>query len=64
MPRRTTSKGSRAPRRATRDDKVLAELRRKIAIGLEQLDRGQTVDGEAAFRELLRPLSGTESSRQ
>ena len=30
----------------------LAELRRKVAAGLESLDRGEGLDGEAAFDEL------------
>ena len=31
----------------------LAALRRDIAIGIEQLDRGQGLDGERVFAELL-----------
>ena len=30
----------------------LAELRKKVAAGLESLDRGEGLDGEAAFDEL------------
>ena len=32
----------------------LEEVRRKIAIGLEQAKRGELLDGEAVFRELER----------
>jgi len=32
----------------------LAELRREIAIGSEQADRGQFVDGDKAFSEIRR----------
>ena len=32
----------------------LAELRKKIAIGSEQADRGQFVDGEETFAEIRR----------
>lgn len=31
---------------------ALEDVRRKIAVGLEQLRRGEGLDGEAAFREL------------
>ena len=31
---------------------AIAEARRKIADGADQLDRGQTVDGERVFRRL------------
>lgn len=30
----------------------LAQLRSEVALGLEQLDRGEVVNGEAFFREL------------
>lgn len=33
---------------------ALDEVRRKIAVGLEQLDRGEVVDGEQVFRELAK----------
>jgi antitoxin ParD1/3/4 len=36
---------------ATRDG--LNEARQKIAIGLQQLDRGEGIDGNAVFEELL-----------
>lgn len=35
---------------------ALEEVRRKIAIGLEQADRGELFDGEEVFRELLEKL--------
>lgn len=35
---------------------ALEEVRRKIAIGLEQLERGEFVDGEEAIREILEKL--------
>lgn len=31
---------------------TLADLRREIAVGLEQADRGELFDGEEVFREL------------
>jgi antitoxin ParD1/3/4 len=34
----------------------IEDLRRQIAVGLEQLDRGEGVDGEQAFDELLGEL--------
>ena len=34
----------------------LEEVRRKIAIGLEQADRGELFDGEEVFREILGKL--------
>ena len=36
----------------------LAELRKEIAIGSEQADRGEFVDGEAAFAEIRRRSAG------
>jgi antitoxin ParD1/3/4 len=35
---------------------ALEEVRRKIAVGLEQADRGELFDGEEVFRELLEKL--------
>ncbi|HEY9419991.1 MAG TPA: type II toxin-antitoxin system ParD family antitoxin [Thermoanaerobaculia bacterium] len=35
---------------------ALEEVRRKIAVGLEQADRGELFDGEEVFRELLERL--------
>jgi antitoxin ParD1/3/4 len=32
---------------------ILAALRRDITVGIEQLDRGEGLDGEAIFAELL-----------
>ena len=40
----------------------IEELRQQIAIGLEQLDRGEGVDGEQAFDELLGELE-TDSGK-
>ena len=34
----------------------LDEVRRRIATGLEQLDRGEGIDGEKVFEELLTDL--------
>ena len=34
----------------------LDEVRRKIAVGLQQLDRGEGIDGEKVFEELLNEL--------
>ena len=36
----------------------LAELRKEIAIGSEQADRGEFVDGERAFAEIRRRSAG------
>ncbi|MFL6235698.1 MAG: type II toxin-antitoxin system ParD family antitoxin [Thermoanaerobaculia bacterium] len=35
---------------------ALEEVRRKIAIGLEQAERGELFDGEEVFREILEKL--------
>jgi predicted transcriptional regulator len=35
---------------------ALEEIRRKIAVGLEQAERGEVIDGEAAIREILEEL--------
>lgn len=35
---------------------ALDEVRRKIAVGLEQAERGELFDGEEVFRELLEKL--------
>ena len=40
----------------------LAELRKEIAIGSEQADRGEFVDGEAAFAEIRRRSAGRKRS--
>ena len=40
--------------RATPRQPVLVELRRKIAIGLEQAKRGELLDGEEVFDDLER----------
>jgi antitoxin ParD1/3/4 len=37
-------------------EQVLAQVRQKIALGLEQLDRGEGLDGEETFAELLLEL--------
>lgn len=36
------------------DKKRFAELKQEIAMGIEAADRGELVDGETVFRELLR----------
>lgn len=41
----------------------LAELKREIAVGLEQLDRGESVPGEQVFEE-LRQRSQERRSRR
>jgi antitoxin ParD1/3/4 len=35
---------------------ALDEVRRKIAVGLEQAERGELFDGEEVFREILEKL--------
>ena len=40
------------------------ELRRKIAEGLEQLDRGEGIPGEQVFAELDAELEALEQTRQ
>ena len=40
----------------------LAELRKEIAIGSEQADRGEFVDGEEAFAEIRRRSVGRKHS--
>lgn len=41
----------------------LEELRREIAIGIEQLERGECVDGEQVFAELRRMSEERRSQR-
>ncbi len=41
----------------------LAELRRKIAIGSEQADRGEFVDGEETFAEIRRRSAERKRAR-
>jgi len=43
-------------------ERRLAELRRDIALGVEQLERGDAVDGEAFFEELLREHEQEETT--
>jgi antitoxin ParD1/3/4 len=40
----------------------LEALRRDVEIGLDELDRGQGVDGEAAFDQVLARVSGRGES--
>ncbi|HEY8746593.1 MAG TPA: hypothetical protein VIM11_01370 [Tepidisphaeraceae bacterium] len=42
--------------RSREHEEGLNEVRRKIAVGLEQLDRGESFDGDEAFAELLADL--------
>src|SRR3954451_2498084 len=42
----------------------LKELRRQIQIGLDQAKRGELVDGEAAFEELLRKMADMAIKRK
>lgn len=41
----------------------LAEVREKIAIGLEQARRGELLDGEEVFDEIFGPVEGTDNGR-
>ncbi len=41
----------------------LVELRKEIAIGSEQADRGEFVDGEEAFAEIRRRSAGRKLSK-
>ena len=41
----------------------LVELRKEIAIGSEQADRGEFVDGEEAFAEIRRRSAGRKRSK-
>jgi antitoxin ParD1/3/4 len=41
----------------------LAELRKEIAIGSEQADRGELVDGEEAFAEIRRRSAGRKRAQ-
>jgi antitoxin ParD1/3/4 len=41
----------------------LAELRKEIAIGSEQADRGEFVDGEETFAEIRRRGAGKKRSK-
>ncbi len=43
-------------RHASRQSATRDELRRKIAEGLAQADRGDLIDGDEVFREILRKL--------
>ncbi len=45
-------------------DLRLAELRREIAIGSDQADRGEFVDGEHAFAEIRRRGMGRKRSKR
>lgn len=41
----------------------LDHLRREVAIGLEQIERGQVVDGKQFFDELLRKLEARAAGK-
>ena len=41
----------------------VAELRARIAVGLDQADRGELRDGEEVFRELEARLAPADSAR-
>ncbi len=41
----------------------LAELRREVAVGLEQLDRGERIPGEQVFAELRKMSEERRSQR-
>lgn len=45
-------------------DKRLAEVRRKIQIGLDELDRGEGLPGEEVFEELKRRSQTLRRSRR
>jgi predicted transcriptional regulator len=38
------------------DEAALGEVRRKIAVGLEQAERGELFDGEEVFRQVMEKL--------
>ncbi|HEY3763396.1 MAG TPA: type II toxin-antitoxin system ParD family antitoxin [Verrucomicrobiae bacterium] len=40
----------------------VSELREKIAVGLQQIGRGETVDGRKAIQDLRKKLYGREKS--
>lgn len=42
----------------------LAELRKEIAVGSEQADRGEFVDGEETFAEIRQRSSARKSSKR
>jgi hypothetical protein len=39
---------------------ALEDVRRKIAVGMDQVDRGELFDGEEFFRELLKGSDTSE----
>ena len=41
----------------------LAEIRKEIAVGIEQADRGGFVDGPKALRKIRRKITGKKTSR-
>ena len=43
---------------------ALEDVRRKIAVGMDQADRGELFDGEELFRELLKGSDTSESEDQ
>lgn len=40
-----------------RYEQWLQETRKKVAVGIEQLDRGEGLDGEEVFKELLEEIA-------
>lgn len=47
-----------------RYEKWVEETKKKIAIGIEQLDRGESIDGEEFFKELLEEISHEQQAIQ
>ena len=43
--------------------KRLAELQKEIAIGVEQADRGELLDGEAVMQELMQELDLSSAAK-
>ncbi len=44
-------------------DEATTELRARIAVGLEQADRGELLDGEEVFREIEKRLETAPSAK-
>ena len=47
------TRGGPLIRRDKEQQEKLAALRRDLAVGIDQLDRGEGLDGERVFKELL-----------
>jgi antitoxin ParD1/3/4 len=49
--------------RAHLNQRYIEKLKKEVAIGLEQLDRGEGTDGEEFFKELLEEIAIEEKAK-